>query len=870
MDPHRVDGAAGRFRSFFDQLADTFVERDDVVHQGALALLSKEHALISGPPGTAKSALATALLGRIVCEQTGSPSLYARQITESTVQTDLIGPIDFKNLMATGRTSHFTDEGMLGAVHSFLDEVFDGRDMLLRSALNVLQERELKQGTKVTRGQIEVAMMTSNRYIADVLEHARETLLAFVDRIAFVSFVPRGFASLDNMKLVLDRHVARRQRSKLDTLLTIQDVDVLQSLTQSVVVSEAVCDALATLLADLDTEFNAAVRADPTFVPTRYLSTRTAVRSGNVLRAICCYDRVFNDPDRELQVLPKDLPWLRLHLLLAGPTPDEVEQLLSRETSPNERRQLETLRTEREIFDRCLARLPELKVPPLKKRASQPNDDSTPSAPGQSPSHPPDETSAPSRLDICEQQLSSRDANELLQTTRELSQIVERGDDDTPRAQALLQIATAALTETAVRATLDSSMSKAPLLDAIEQLVTMATDIDDSTSSMHSIASGLRRRALTMTSEVARSAIGADSSDLSTATKSQTDRKSLMARVDERITTLERLHSLRQRCQGAESPAEYTDTEWLSAVDIAEDDVARLWDAAFCSAAKKSLATHQTAALPDVLASIQGELQWLDDVAARFATIRGEPTSIKTKAIGARLTDLVAALLRRIDAIDRKTLHDEIEKALVVLEAAKLDETIAPRKWLLWAAEALIRSADSHDVGTVPFDMGGYRSLRGSIDRTPVTYTLAEVALRVTQQPKGGELGLGAVGDLLSLLPEELRDQAATLDLVRIEDVTGFVEGWWKSLCAGDMSAQERLDHVVRSRFFDVVWDESALVRFGLEARLIGEVLPGVEARATAVRARLETLEATTRKGANALLRSRTDEAWAAAVSKSE
>ena len=105
---------------------------------------------------------------------------------------------------------------------------------------------------------------------------------------------------------------------------------------------------------------------------------------------------------------------------------------------------------------------------------------------------------------------------------------------------------------------------------------------------------------------------------------------------------------------------------------------------------------------------------------------------------------------------------------------------------------------------------------------------------------------------------------------MRIEDVTGFVEGWWKSLCAGDMSAQERLDHVVRSRFFDVVWDESALVRFGLEARLIGEVLPGVEARATAVRARLETLEATTRKGANALLRSRTDEAWAAAVSKSE
>ena len=60
--------------------------------------------------------------------------------------------------------------------------------------LSPVQERELKEGTKVTRGRIEVALMTSNRYIADVLEQARETLLAFVDRIAFIGFVPRGFA----------------------------------------------------------------------------------------------------------------------------------------------------------------------------------------------------------------------------------------------------------------------------------------------------------------------------------------------------------------------------------------------------------------------------------------------------------------------------------------------------------------------------------------------------------------------------------------------------------------------------------------------------------------------------------------------------
>src|SRR6185436_802622 len=136
--------AGDRFVAFFRELESAFLEREDVLKQIALALLSREHVLMTGPPGTAKSQLAHRVLGRIVSEVTGKPSLFARQFTESTVQTDLVGPIDFRTLMDTGRTEHFTDEGILGAVHAFLDEVFDGRDMLLRSTLNLLQERELK------------------------------------------------------------------------------------------------------------------------------------------------------------------------------------------------------------------------------------------------------------------------------------------------------------------------------------------------------------------------------------------------------------------------------------------------------------------------------------------------------------------------------------------------------------------------------------------------------------------------------------------------------------------------------------------------------------------------------------------------------
>ena len=155
--------AASNFRAFFGELREAFLEREWLFTQLELALLCREHVLIIGPPGTAKSAIAGATLGRIVDASSNLPSLFSKQLAENTVQTDLIGPVDFKVLTETGRTEHLTEEGMLGAVHAFLDEVFDGRDMLLRSILNVLHERELKHGRKVTPGRCECAVMTSNR-----------------------------------------------------------------------------------------------------------------------------------------------------------------------------------------------------------------------------------------------------------------------------------------------------------------------------------------------------------------------------------------------------------------------------------------------------------------------------------------------------------------------------------------------------------------------------------------------------------------------------------------------------------------------------------------------------------------------------------
>ena len=580
VDPIRFEAASNRFRVFFDELHRVFLERDDLLLQLALALLSREHLLVTGPPGTAKSQLASTVFGRILDEDTGKPSVYARQIGESTVQTDLIGPIDFKTLMETGRTEHFTDEGMLGAVHAFLDEIFDGRDMLLRSALNVLHERELKQGTQVKRGRIECALMTSNRYIADVLEGSRETLLAFVDRIAFVSFVPRSFADPGRLGLVLRRHIGGAGRTMFESMLSIQDLDALQQAVDDVYVSDPICDGLANFLEGLDRELNAAVRADPQFVPTRYISTRTAVRSGRVLRAAVVADRILNNPRRSLEVLPGDFKWLRFHLLLCGPSPADVEALLNRETDPNERRQLEIVRTERTIFDTCVHQMPVIVVKPrpieTQNKSSFVNTPEKPKA---------EKTSAPvvdKPRALVNKAVQSADVSSVLGAIRDLSVMAREGTVDAVRVPPMMTELTTSLGAMILRRGLSvgATNERGGVADTARRVMKQAAEIDDGSNATRSMARWLRGRALVLVDEAAGHAAGASSTDLIASIVD--DVTEAQKRAEARLVALEELEALRRELLAQGAIHEMGEENvWRQAALSAEDDIAILLDISF-------------------------------------------------------------------------------------------------------------------------------------------------------------------------------------------------------------------------------------------------------------------------------------------------
>jgi len=894
IDRGRFLAAAQRFRAFFEELRGEFIEREEVLQQVALALLAREHVLLTGPPGTAKSQVASGVFGRILCADSGAPSLYARQITESTVQTDLIGPVDFKNLMETGRTEHFTDEGMLGAHHAFLDEVFDGRDMLLRSALNVLQEREIKQGTRIEKGRIECALLTSNRYISSLLEGSRETLLAFVDRIAFIGFVPRGFARPGNLDEVLRRQLGDSARNKLDALLTLQDLDVLQAVVDRVYVSDKACGALAGVIEHLGQEIGAAVRADPTFSPTRYLSTRTAVRAGRVLRAAVVYDAVFRDVDRAFQVRPRDFRALSLHLVLAGPTKPDVPVLLKGDLDPAERRQLEILQTEREALERALARLP--KIPrverdsPLTEKVRAPSAPTSATAGSSDDAGGSDERSpAGAPPDGLTERFAIRielgDFETLLLALEELTGLAAAGGRTGDEAHELAERAVDELHARAIRSVvgMDAHAAAGPddddtthVLAPIRGLVELAEGMADTSMSLHALSHWLRERARDRLEELAtfvseRRAERWLRSDLSIEMVEQAS--------ETRIRVFEELASLRERLAlaDAESPSVAGgagDGRWADALSGVSRELAALWERAFCAAVEVALEGRADATLQDVLTALKPMLERLDERAKRLEALSGSPT-FKRQALGARLAELVRGLLRRPQK--RAGLDAQVQSVLAILADAELMHAIDPTEWLVWTATGLAeveeqaRAADSGAGGSAQTSteapsLSGYRELRKREERVPLSYVMTTMAIRVAPKSARIEASSGSepLFNALASLPVSARARVAELDIARIERAVRYLETWWKHV--SDAGSPEVLGD---SGLLTVLWDEQALARFALEAQLLGGLLPEQHDATEALRDRLRALDGEIRDATIQKVRGDTDRRWQAALARS-
>lgn len=848
-DDDRFQTAGGHFARFFEELGHSFLEREQLIGQFALALLSRQHLLMTGPPGTAKSQLASAVLGRIVDESTGKPSLFARQFTENTVQTDLIGPIDFKTLVEKGRTEHFTDEGMLGEVHAFLDEVFDGRDMMLRSTLNLLLERELKQGGRTTKGRIECAFMTSNRYIAEVLESSRDVLLAFLDRIAFVNFVPRGFADTELLATVVRRQAGGRGRGKLVSPLSIQDLDVLQTAVDSVYVSDSICNALVALIESLDAEFAVAARADPHFSPTRYFSTRTAVRAVHVLRAIAVYDKVFHHPERLLEVKFTDLEMLHLHLLLGGLPPEKIAQRLTRETDPRERRQLEIARTEREIFDRCLRKLP-----------------AVPDAPELRPT-----LNLADLERLAADGIADRNAKGLVYAARELARAASSGESGADRAAELLSDVMGNLYERALRAGI-SPVDTGQLLSLVEQLSTLADGLESASPHGRATARWLRGRAMEMIDEAGTIAPEGTLQTIATISAHPNNTVAISAQVDARMLAAEALGAARRHLEG--SGADIVDAEasaaaWKRAVSRLEEEQAILCDALLMASASAVLAKEDRGTLSQTLAALAPAISIVDALALRLQALAGEPTTLKTRVFAPRMKPLVSAAFENMTVSGREAVVAEVRAIRDQIERSGLGSVIDPAAAIGWAASALVRNdTDPKAPPEGPRTQSGFDALRASEGQISSLDALIDIAISLqpdtSRKLDAPSEALASVMALLRTIPRDVANRIATRDLDRISTEVRYLEEWWSGLRADEpLPDLGVFEDVVQSGLLRVLRSEAVLVSLPRAARDIADAFPEHGAAAAGIERRISSLDAACTGALIAALKGKVDASWA-------
>lgn len=174
----------------FAHLRAHFIGRDAVLEQILYALLTREHALIIGDRGLAKSRLARSIFAQFE----GSRPTFSLQLTRSTSVGQLVGGLDLQ-AFERGTYIHNLDGYIVRAHFAFLDELFDANDFVLRSLNGILNEREFLNGPQIEPAALHTAIGTTN-FMRDTRESR-----AVLDRLLFKCVVHRAESTLQRFAI---------------------------------------------------------------------------------------------------------------------------------------------------------------------------------------------------------------------------------------------------------------------------------------------------------------------------------------------------------------------------------------------------------------------------------------------------------------------------------------------------------------------------------------------------------------------------------------------------------------------------------------------------------------------------------------------
>lgn len=131
-----------KLKAVISELKSRFYERDELIEGAICAILTSNHVIIIGPPGTAKSQLANDLCSRI----TGA-NYFQWLLTKFTTPEEIFGSISLKGL-ENDEYRRVTTNKLPESHIAFLDEIFKSSSSILNSLLTVINERVYFNGTE--------------------------------------------------------------------------------------------------------------------------------------------------------------------------------------------------------------------------------------------------------------------------------------------------------------------------------------------------------------------------------------------------------------------------------------------------------------------------------------------------------------------------------------------------------------------------------------------------------------------------------------------------------------------------------------------------------------------------------------------------
>ncbi len=239
------------------ELRSILIERNDEIDCALIAMLSRQHVLLLGPPGTAKS-----LLGELLAQGLQAKT-FTRLLTKHTVPEELFGPYSLAGL-ENDRYERKTSGYLPEAEVAILDEIFKANSAILNALLTLLNERKFDNGTRREDCPLEFCLGMSNETPQD------DSLGALYDRFVLRRWV-EYISDEDHFRTML---LAPKQT--VTTHLTGDEIAVLRAAVDAVKIPAEVITALIAIRNEL---------AQKGIQPSdrRYRSAITLVRATAVL-----------------------------------------------------------------------------------------------------------------------------------------------------------------------------------------------------------------------------------------------------------------------------------------------------------------------------------------------------------------------------------------------------------------------------------------------------------------------------------------------------------------------------------------------------------------------------------------------------------